>query len=93
MVGIIENQSVIEGSVAKITQVPDEQGYYHLQVKLEHSAAVGSLPNLAQADEGTLILIKVSPQQWVSLSAARKGLVSCKVRKAFGQVYFMMGNR
>jgi hypothetical protein len=50
---------------------------------------VENFPNLAKADEGTIITVNLRPEQLTENNLEKGSHLSATVRKAFGQQYFM----
>ena len=89
MVNIIENKARIEATITSIDKNGGPQGYCQLLAKLEKSKVVGSYPNLAKADEGTIITINLRPDQLSEDNLETGKHFKATVRKVFGQQYFM----
>jgi hypothetical protein len=88
MVNIIENKAKINGKVNAIND-NGPSGYSQIEVELQNSDEVGGYPNLAKADEGSVITINVKPQQISDANIVVGNNLSATVRKVFGQKYFM----
>lgn len=89
MVNIIENKAKINGKVNAINENEGPNGYSQIEVELQNSDEVGEYPNLAKADEGSVITINVKPQQISDANIVVGNNFSATVRKVFGQKYFM----
>lgn len=89
MVSIIENWAAVEGVVLSVSENPALKDYILLELELKKTNNIESFPNLAKADEGNVIRINVRPGQLESNKIKPGDRLSCKVRKAFGQVYFI----
>ena len=89
MVSIIENKAKIEGTVKAINENAGPQGYCQVEVELHKSNEVEGYPNLAKADEGSVITINVRPEQISECNIQVSCDLSAKVRKVFGQQYYM----
>ncbi len=89
MVNIIENKAKIEGKVNAINKEAGPQGYCQIKVELQKSDDIKDYPNLAKADECSLITINVRPEQ-ISDDNIKIGNHLCAtVHKVFGQQYYM----
>jgi hypothetical protein len=89
MVNIIENKSKIEAVVTDVDPESGPQGYCQIQAKLQQSSEIENFPNLAKADESTIITINLLPAQLTEGNLEKGKHFSATVRKAFGQQYFM----
>jgi hypothetical protein len=89
MVNIIENWASIQGTVKSVIEAASPKGYLQVELDLEKSTDVENLPNLARADEGGTIRINVKPGQISAYDIKPGSRLEGKVRKAFGQVYFL----
>jgi hypothetical protein len=89
MVNIVENWAQIHGVVESIVENPKLSKYSLVNLDLKGSAPVGSFPNLARADEGKTIKMNVMTSELGTHGIRRGATISCIVRKAYGQVYFM----
>ncbi len=89
MVSIVPNSSSVEGVVCSIQPNLDLNGYFVLEVELTCSQDVEDYFNLAKSDEGSIIRINVKAD---SLYCQMKpgDIFSGKIRKAPGQVYFVI---
>ena len=88
MVTIIENKAKIEGKVNDI-QENARPGYCQVQLELCKSEPIEHYPNLAKADEGSVITINATPQQLTEADIKVGNHICTNVRKVFGQQYFM----
>jgi hypothetical protein len=89
MVTIIENKAKIEGKVKEIAENVSLQGFYEVQVQLQKSEDVKGYPNLAKADEGSLITINIRSEEISEQKIKPGSKFSAKVKKVFGQKYFI----
>jgi hypothetical protein len=89
MVNIIENKAMITGIINAINENNGPDGYSQIEVKLHNSDEVEGFPNLAKADEGSVITINVKPDQIAESNLEVGKNLSATVRKVFGQKYFM----
>lgn len=88
MVAIIQNKAKIEGRVNAI-QENAQPGYCQIQVELYNSNDIDHYPNLAKADEGSVITINATPKQVADCKISIGNEFCANVRKVFGQQYFM----
>lgn len=89
MVNIIENRALVTGVVKSVSSHPDARGSYQVSFTLLIAADLDDLPNLARADEGTDIQIRM-PKVFIEDNNVQPDAeISINVRKAFGQVYFV----
>ncbi|MEO5999304.1 MAG: hypothetical protein ABIN89_21100 [Chitinophagaceae bacterium] len=89
MVNIIENWAFIQGIVKSVGNSGAPKGYVPITLELQNALDSEALPNLAKADEGSIINIQVKPEQ-IDKYAIRPGKsLSCKARKSTGQKYFL----
>lgn len=89
MVSIIENKARIVGKVKAIDQDAGPQGYCQIEVQVQKSEDVEGYPNLAKADEGSVITINLRPEQLFNGNIEPGSDFSATVRKVFGQQYYM----
>ena len=89
MVSIIENKAKIEGNVEAVNENAGPQGYCQIQVALQKSDDVEGYPNLAKADEGSVITINLRPEQLSDCNIEPGSDFKAQVRKVFGQQYYM----
>jgi len=89
MVSIIENKATIEGTIKAIHENAGPQGYSQVEVALQKSTDVEGYPNLAKADEGSVITINVRPEQLKEEGIEEGSTLCTTVRKVFGQQYYM----
>jgi hypothetical protein len=89
MVNIIENKAKIKGTIKCIEKTSTPQGYCELQVKLEESDDVEGYPNLAKADEGSVILINLHSEEIAMRNLKEGESFHAIVKKVFGQKYFV----
>ena len=80
----IENKAIITGTVNSISPVPDARGFYEMEFELQTSEDIEGLPNLARADEGSIIRIKTRGKNCAPGSQS-----TLTVKKSAGQVYFI----
>jgi len=92
MVTIIENKAKIDGTVNAINENEGPQGYSQIKVQLQRSEDVEGFPNLAKADEGSVITINIRPEKVSSCNIEIGKHLSDVVRKVFGQQYFLEEN-
>jgi hypothetical protein len=89
MVNIIENKAKIEAAITDVDVDAGPQGYCQVKAKLQKSEEVEDFPNLAKADEGTIITVNLRPTQLTANNLEKGKQFSATVRKVFGQQYFM----
>ena len=89
MAPIVENWAEISGTVKSITDHPKMEGYKQITLSLKSSKDVNDFPNLANADEGTDIVINVRAEEIDKVGIVEGEKFKGTVRKAFGQVYFL----
>lgn len=89
MVNIIENKAKIQASIINVDLYAGPKGYCQLKAKLKKSMEVADYPNLAKADEGTIITLNLRPTQLTANNLQKGKQFSAIVRKVFGQQYFM----
>ena len=89
MVNIIENKAKIKGTIKDIEKTSSIQGYCELQVKLDKSENVEGYPNLAKADEGSVILITMHSEEIAMRNLEEGKSFHAIVKKVFGQKYFV----
>lgn len=88
MVNIIENRALVTGTVKTISSEPDARGFYLITLELLNTEDLDSLPNLARADEGKDISIRMQQDKINENQLKPCTEISLAIRKAFGQVYF-----
>lgn len=89
MVNIIENKAKIKGTIKSIEKTSLIQGYCELQVTLDKSEDVKGYPNLAKADEGSVILITMHSEEIAMRNLEEGKSFHAIVKKVFGQKYFV----
>ena len=89
MAPIIENWAIVSGTVESVCDHPEMEGFKQIRLRLKESKVVEGFPNLAQADEGQLIVINVRASDLDQANAEEGKDFNGTVRKAFGQVYFL----
>jgi hypothetical protein len=89
MVNIIENKAKVKGKVKTITENTSLQGYCQIKLQLQKSDEVKGYPNLAKADEGTLITINIRSSEIENQNIKPGSDFSATVKKVFGQKYFI----
>jgi len=89
MVNIIENKAEIQGKINAIHKNTGPPGYCQIEVELQKSNDVEDYPNLAKADESTLIIINVRPEQLSDDNIQIGNSLCAIVHKVFGQQYYM----
>lgn len=89
MVNIIENKALIEAEVIGIDHVSKPKGYIRLTARLLKSSDMEGYPNLAQADEGSIIHINVRPDQFKDYKLKSGSRFSATVKKSLAQQYYM----
>lgn len=89
MVNIVENKAKIEATVTDVDLDAGPKGYCQIKARLQKSEEVESYPNLAKADEGTIITLNLRPAQLTGNNLEKGKHLSAIVRKVFGQQYFM----
>lgn len=89
MVNIIENKAKIKGKINAIDDTNNPKGYCQLVVKLQKSEDVEGYPNLAKADEGTIILVNIHSTEVSSHQIKIGTSFKATVKKVFGQKYFI----
>jgi len=89
MVAIIENYAAVSGNIVGVDEHPARPGYWQLSLQLEKSEDIGGYPNLAKADEGTVISIAIK-KQMASKAALQPGMsYTAEVKKVSPQEYFI----
>ncbi len=89
MVSIIENWVSIHGIVKSVNETSGLKEYFQVTLELQKTTDIEGFPNLAKADEGSVININARPEQIEKYQIKSGSTLSCKGRKAFGQVYFI----
>ena len=88
MVSIIENRSLISGTVVSISGEADARGFIEIIFELTGAGDIAGYPNLAKDDEGKQILLRMQ-KAYLERSLMKAGdHAELTVRKAFGQIYF-----
>lgn len=93
MVSVIENKAKIEGQVKAIHPDGGPDGYCQIEVALQKSDDIEGYPNLAKADEGSVITINLRPEQLADCNIEPGSAFEANVRKVFGQQYYMDNSR
>jgi hypothetical protein len=88
MVNIVENWAEIDGTIKSAVNSSNLKGYIQLQVILNKSLDINPYPNLAKADEGSLITIYVSTANAERAQLVPGAVFNATVRKGSGQIYF-----
>ncbi len=88
MVSIRPNQACIGGTVKGKCVGPE--GYLQLELQLASSDDVDSMPNMARADVGNIILVNYKQDQLPSCDTEEGKFINLTVRKAPGQQYFVV---
>jgi len=88
MVNIIENWAIINGTIKNVSDNPKLRGFTTLKVLLEKSTDVSPYPNLAKADEGSLISINIRTTNSDKEKLLPGMEFNGTVRKSIGQIYF-----
>lgn len=89
MVTIIENKACIKGVIKHVSESADPRDFHQISVALQNSFEMDGYPNLAKADEGREIKIKVQKSFLDEKNLKPGDEVELPVRKAFGQIYFV----
>ena len=89
MVSIIENSALVHGLVNSCSAEPDIKGFCEISLKLITSTDLNGMPNLARADEGKDVRVKIREDKLRSLNVQPGSEITIAVRKAFGQIYFL----
>jgi hypothetical protein len=89
MVSIIENRSLISGTIVSVAEDADARGFAELIFELAGAGDLAGYPNLAKDDEGKEIRLRMQ-KAYLERSGMKKGdTAELIVRKAFRQVYFV----
>lgn len=89
MVNIIENKAKIKGTITAIDKNSSIQDYCELKVRLDQSDDVEGYPNLAKADEGSVIQINLHSEEIAMRKLQEGESIHAIVKKVFGQKYFV----
>lgn len=90
MVSIIENRATISGTILSISEEADARGFTDVMIELSGAADFEEYPNLARADEGSAIKVRMQ-KSFISETSFQAGdRVKICVRKVAGQVYFLL---
>jgi len=89
MVSIIENRSLVSGTIISVAEEADARGFTDVIFKLAGAGDLAGYPNLAKEDEGKEIRLRMQ-KAYLERSGMKKGdTAELTVRKAFGQIYFV----
>jgi hypothetical protein len=89
VVSIIENRAKIEGIVKSVSHKKGPGEYTQVEIDLKKAVNVGKFPNLAKADVGSPVVVRIKKEQAADLDLEPGSRFSCPVQKAFGQVYYL----
>ena len=89
MVNIIENKAKIEGKVNEIDKNAGPRGFCQVKVELQKSENVEDYPNLAKADEGSLITVNLRSEELSIYNITIGNNLCATVKKVFGQEYYV----
>lgn len=88
MTQIIENWSLVTGTIQQINPHQTLKDYFQLHLLLEKSADVALFPNLARLDIGKSIIINLKKEELDKNGWKVGNTIQHQIRKAAGQVYF-----
>jgi hypothetical protein len=89
MAPIMENWAIVKGTVTSITDHPSMAGYAQIGLDLKDTKDFEDFPNMARADIGQTVQINIKREQLGKSGAKEGSEFEGRVRKAFGNVYFL----